>query len=80
MSTKKSAAEETARLTITCDATDKCNVEIKGDKHCLTAAFATLLMNDDNDNEFREMIELAIHVVVKEQKRNKKAAVKKKEE
>ena len=87
MATKKQTkAKETARLTIVCDSNQESTVKIKGDLQTLTAALASLMSYEDEENVFREMMGLAIQVVLEEDKRKKKkklatkkkAAVKKK--
>ena len=85
MATKKPVVKETARLTIICDSNQESTVRIKGDIHTLTAALASLMAHEDEDNVFREMMALAIRVVLEEDKQKKKkfatkkkAAVKKK--
>lgn len=80
MATKKAAVKaaptETARLTIVCDSSETCSVKIKGDRQTLTAALACLMATEDENNAFREMMSLAIQVVIAEDK-SKKAAKKK---
>ena len=80
MATKKAAVKtaptETARLTIVCDSSETCSVKIKGDRNTLTAALACLMATEDENNAFREMMTLAIRVVIAEDK-SKKAAKKK---
>lgn len=85
MATKKQTIKETARLTITCDSNQESTVRIKGDIHTLTAALASLMAHEDEYNVFREIMALAIQVVLEESKQKKKkpatkkkAAVKKK--
>ena len=80
MATKKPVVKETARLTIICDSNQESTVKIKGDIHTLTAALASLMAHEDEDNLFREMMALAIRVVLEEdkQKKKKKSATKKK--
>ena len=86
MATKKQTkVKETARLTIVCDSNRESTVKIKGDMHTLTAALASLMACEDEDNVFREMMALAIRVVLEQDKQSKKkpatkkkAAVKKK--
>lgn len=73
----KSAPKETARLTITCDSSETCSVKIKGDIQTLTAALACLMATEDENNAFREMMSLAIQVVIAEDENKKKAAKKK---
>lgn len=76
MATK--SVEETARLTITCDSSKTCSVKVKGDREILTAALACLMDEEDENNEFREMMSLAIQVVLYEEKRKKKKSATKK--
>lgn len=80
MATKKVAAKvapkETARLTIVCNNNEECSVKTKGDMVEMTAALACLLNADDENNTFREMMALAIQVLIAE-KENKKPAKKK---
>lgn len=80
MATKKAATKETARLTIICDSSETCTVKITGDTHTLTAALAGLMAEDDDNNAFRQMMSVAIQVVldVEEKKAAKKKAAKKK--
>lgn len=72
MATKKPVVKETARLTIICDSNQESTVRIKGDIHTLTAALASLMAHEDEDNVFREMMALAIRVVLEEDKQKKK--------
>lgn len=85
MATKKQTVKETARLTIICDSNQESTVKIKGDMQTLIAALASLMAHDDENNVFREMMALAIRVVLEQDKQSKKkpatkkkAAVKKK--
>ena len=78
MATKKQTVKETARLTIICDSNQESTVRIKGDLHTLTAALASLMAHEDENNVFREMMALAIRVVLEEDKQKKKSATKKK--
>lgn len=78
MATKKSVVKETARLTITCDSNQESTVKIKGDIHTLTAALASLMAHEDEDNVFREMMALAIRVVLEQDKQKKKKSATKK--
>ena len=78
--TKKASPKETARLTIICDSSETCAVKVKGDRTTLTAALAALMATEDENNVFREMMALAIRVVLEEGKKKpakKKAAPKK---
>lgn len=79
--TKKASPKETARLTIICDSSETCAVKISGDTQTLTAALAGLMAEDDEKNVFRQMMALAIRVVldVEEKKtaKKKKAVTKK---
>lgn len=78
MATKKAATKaapkETARLTIVCNSNEECSVGIKGDTQTLTAALAGLMAEDDERNTFRQMMAVAIRVVldVEEKKTTKK--------
>jgi hypothetical protein len=78
----KKDPKEVARLTIVCNSDEECEVKIKGDRTTLIAALACLMATDDKDNQFREMMALAIKVVevveVGEEKPKKKKAAKKK--
>lgn len=78
MATKKPVVKETARLTITCDSNQESTVKIKGDIHTLTAALASLMAHEDEDNVFREMMALAIRVVLEQDKQKKKKSATKK--
>ena len=77
----KKDVKETARLTIICNADEECTVKTKGDPGTLTAALACLMANDDEENQFRNMMGLAIRVVLEagEQKPKKKKVAKKKQ-
>lgn len=81
MATKKVAAKvapkETARLTIVCNGKKECSVKTKGDRTIMIAALACLLDADDENNEFREMMALAIQVFIAEKENKKKPAKKK---
>jgi hypothetical protein len=75
----KKDSKEVARLSIVCNSDEECEVKIKGDRTTLIAALACLMATDDKDNQFREMMALAIKVVeVGEEKPKKKKAAKKK--
>lgn len=78
MATKKKTVKETARLTIICDSNQESTVKIKGDVHTLTAALASLMANEDEDNVFRKIMALAIQVVLYEDKQKKKKPATKK--
>ena len=78
MATKKPVVKETARLTIICDSNQESTVRIKGDIHTLTAALASLMAHEDENNVFREMMALAIRVVLEEDKQSKKKSATKK--
>lgn len=78
MATKKTAPKETSRLTIITNGAEECIVKIKGDPMHLTAALASLMSHEDENNQFREMIALAIQVVLHDKKSKKKKTVKKK--
>lgn len=74
--------KETGRLTIICNSDDTCTVKTKGNMTELTAALACLLVNDDENNQFRSMMALAMRLILTESDekpaKKKKAAVKKK--
>ena len=74
--------KETGRLTIICNSDDTCTVKTKGNMTELTAALACLLVNDNENNQFRSMMALAMHWILTESDekpaKKKKAAVKKK--
>ena len=74
--------KETGRLTIICNSDDTCTVKTKGNRTELTAALACLLMNDNENNQFRSMMALAMQLILTESDekpaKKKKAAVKKK--
>lgn len=76
MATKK-PAKETARLTIVCDSADECTVRVKGDRLQIIQAFSILLETEHDENEFREMMALAMKIVLEGDK-NKKRTTKKK--
>ena len=78
MATKK-PVKETARLTIVCDSANDCTVRVKGERFDLITAFAALLELEQEDNEFRNMMALAMKMVLdKDKKKKKKLATKKK--
>ena len=81
MATTKNV-KETGRLTIICNSDDTCTVKTKGNMTDLTAALACLLMNDNENNQFRSMMALAMQLILTESDekpaKKKKAAVKKK--
>ena len=81
MTTKKAAVKaapkETARLTIVCNSNEECSVKTKGDMTTLTAALACLMDTDDENNQFRNMMSLAIQVVIAESNKKKPAKKKK---
>ena len=74
--------KETVRLTIICNSDDTCTVKTKCNMTELTAALACLLMNDNENNQFRSMMALAMQLILTESDekpaKKKKAAVKKK--
>lgn len=74
--------KETGRLTIICNSDDTCTVKTKGNMTDLTAALACLLVNDNENNQFRSMMALAMQLILTEsdekRAKKKKAAVKKK--
>jgi hypothetical protein len=74
--------KETGRLTIICNSDDTCTVKTKGNMTELTAALACLLVNDNENNQFRSMMALAMQLILTESDekpaKKKKAAVKKK--
>ena len=74
--------KETGRLTIICNSDDTCTVKTKGNMTELTAALAFLLVNDNENNQFRSMMALAMQLILTESDekpaKKKKAAVKKK--
>jgi hypothetical protein len=81
MATTKNV-KETGRLTIICNSDDTCTVKTKGNMTDLTAALACLLVNDNENNQFRSMMALAMQLILTESDekpaKKKKAAVKKK--
>lgn len=68
--------KETARLTIICSSDDTCTVKTKGNMTELTAALACLLVNDNENNQFRSMMALAMQLILTES--DEKPAKKKK--
>lgn len=74
---KTKDVKETARLTIICNSNEECSVKTKGDMTTMTAALACLLDTDDENNQFRNMMSLAIQVVIAEKENKKKPAKKK---
>jgi hypothetical protein len=81
MATTKTAVKETARITIICNSNEECTVKTKGDMTTMTAALACLMATDDEHNQFRNMMSLAIQVVLaadgKKPAKKKKAIAKK---
>ena len=80
MATTKTAVKETARITIICNSNEECTVKTKGDMTTMTAALACLMATDDENNQFRSMMSVAIQVVLAadgEKPAKKKAVVKK---
>lgn len=77
MATKKTATE-VAKLEIICNNNDECIVKLNGDSNKLVAAFASLLVNTDENNSFRNMIDTAITLVLAEDKESKKKKAAKK--
>lgn len=77
MATKKKATTEVARLEIVCTSDNVSEVRIDGDLMALTAALASLMTHDDEDNRFRDMISTAIQVVLFQDQIDKKEAKKK---
>jgi hypothetical protein len=75
---KTKDVKETARLTIICNADEECEVKIKGDRTTLIAALACLMDNSDDNNTFRQMMAIAIQVVITENEMKEKKAAKKK--
>jgi hypothetical protein len=75
---EKKDVKETARLTIICNSDEECGVKIKGDTKTLIAALACLMATDDEDNQFRQMMAIAIQVVITENEMKEKKAAKKK--
>lgn len=78
MATKKATPKEISRLTITTNSEEECTVRIKGDSMALTAALAALMSIEHENNQFREMMALAIQVVLHADKQSKKKSTKKK--
>lgn len=78
MTTKKPTVKETSRLTITTDSKQEYVVRIKGDPIDLTAALASLMAAEDENNQFRQLMALAIRVVINNDKQKKKKLVVKK--
>lgn len=61
---KTKDVKETARLTIICNSNEECTVKTKGDMTTMTAALAALMLSDDENNKFREMISRAIILII----------------
>ena len=78
MATKKPVVKDTSRITIITNSEEECIVKLKGDSMIATAALAALMAADHEDNQFREMMALAIQVVLHEDKQSKKKSTKKK--
>jgi hypothetical protein len=75
---EKKDPKEVARLTIICNADEECTVKTKGDPQTLIAALACLMDNDDENNTFRQMMAIAIQVVITEHEMKEKKAAKRK--
>ena len=83
MATKKKTTTPVAKLEILCKSDNICEVKIEGDLMALTAALASLMADNDEENKFRDMLSTAIQVVLfqdqaDKEKAKKKAATKKK--
>lgn len=78
MATKKKTFKQTAKLEIICDNADGCEVKVNGNVDSLTAALASLMAHEDDDNIFRQMMGTAIAVVLFKGELDEKAAKKKK--
>jgi hypothetical protein len=79
------AKKELTRIEIICKDNKECTVDISGDRKQLIAALASLIADDNEENEFNELIHVAMSVVMfakkldmEESKPKKKAAPKKK--
>lgn len=77
MATKK-PVKETARLTIICDSDKECSVTVKGDRFDIISGFAALLEVESEDNEFRNMLSVAMKLFLDDKKDKKKRTTKKK--
>ena len=75
---EKKDPKEVARLTIICNADEECTVKTKGDPQTLIAALACLMDNDYENNTFRQMMAIALQVVITENEMKEKKAAKKK--
>ena len=75
---EKKDPKEVARLTIICNADEECTVKTKGDHQTLIAAFACLMDNHEENNTFRQMMEIALQVIITEHEMKEKKAAKKK--
>ena len=66
--------KEVAKVIITCFDNDECEVNIDGDPLSLTAALAGLMSPeaDKEENTFRNMMTMAIELVVEMEKKSKK--------
>lgn len=78
MATKKKATKQVAKLEIICTSDNVSEVRIDGDLMALTAALASLMNHDDEDNKFRDIMSTAIQVVLYQDREEKKEAKKKK--
>jgi thymidine phosphorylase len=75
---EKKDVKETARLTIICNNKEQCTVKTKGDMNEMTAALACLMDTNHEDNKFREMMAIAIQLIITEHEMKEKKAAKKK--
>lgn len=76
MATKKKQAE-TARLEIICLDNQEAKVKINGNPQDLTAAIASLLTDESEDNSLRYIFHTAISVILFMDQREKKKPAKK---
>ena len=75
---EKKDVKETSRLTIICNNKEQCTVKTKGDMNEMTAALACLMDTNHEDNKFREMMAIALQVIITEHEMKEKKAAKKK--
>ena len=75
--TKQMAKKEITKIEIVCRNSKECSVDISGDRKELVAALASLIADDDENNEFHQLIHVAMAVVMFEKQRKESPAPKK---
>lgn len=79
MATKKKAAPKVvAKLEIICTSNNECDLKFKGETEDMISALASLMMVDEKENHFRDMMVIAIEVALEAGKKAKSTATKKK--